>query len=96
MQYILCIFIGISAEDRILLVGASSVPWDADVKALMSTFQKVIMIPRPDYGTVALLWKTQLRQYTGISPLFEVSAIAKLSDGYTVGELENVYMCITG
>lgn len=50
----------IMGEDRILLIGTSSKPWDGDQKSLYQTYDKVIYIPRPDYGTVSLIWKDLL------------------------------------
>ncbi|XP_029162148.1 dynein regulatory complex protein 11 isoform X2 [Nylanderia fulva] len=47
----------ITGEDSVLLVGTSSKPWDGDQKLLFQTYDKVIYIPRPDYGTVSLIWK---------------------------------------
>lgn len=50
----------ITGEDRILLIGTSNKPWDGDQKLLYQTYDKVIYIPRPDYGTVSLIWKDLL------------------------------------
>lgn len=50
----------ITGEDRILLIGTSSKPWDGDQKLLYQTYDKIIYIPRPDYGTVSLIWKDLL------------------------------------
>lgn len=51
---------GITGEDRVLLIGTSSKPWDGDQKLLYQTYDKVVYIPRPDYGTVSLVWKDLL------------------------------------
>lgn len=50
----------ITGEDRVLLIGTSNKPWDGDQKLLYQTYDKVIYIPRPDYGTVSLIWKDLL------------------------------------
>lgn len=50
----------ITGEDRVLFIGTSSKPWDGDPKLLYQTYDKVIYIPRPDYGTVSLIWKDLL------------------------------------
>ncbi|XP_015588089.1 dynein regulatory complex protein 11 [Cephus cinctus] len=76
---------GITGEDRVILVGTSSSPWEADQKLLYQTYDKAIYIPRPDYGTMSLLWKDLLYKYAGISRQFDTSAMSKVCDGFTVG-----------
>ncbi|XP_050446709.1 dynein regulatory complex protein 11 [Cataglyphis hispanica] len=77
----------ITGEDRVLLIGTSSKPWDGDQKLLYQTYDKVIYIPRPDYGTVSLIWKDLLYKYSGINRQFDTSAMAKACDGFTVGTI---------
>ncbi|XP_044579210.1 dynein regulatory complex protein 11 [Cotesia glomerata] len=72
-------------EDRVILVGTSNAPWDGDQKLLYQTYDKVIYIPRPDYGSMSMLWKDLLYKYSGISRQFDTSAMSKICDGFTVG-----------
>ena len=41
----------IKGEDRLLLVGTSRCPFDGEMKPLTSTYQRIILIPRPDYAS---------------------------------------------
>lgn len=41
----------IKAEDRVLIMGTSKSPLLADIKSLGKMFNKIILIPRPDYGS---------------------------------------------
>ena len=41
----------IKAEDRILLIGASRAPFEADLKPFTGLYQKIVLIPRPDYAS---------------------------------------------
>ena len=50
----------ITSEDRVILIGTSNSPWDGDQKLLYQTYDKVIYIPRPDYGSMSLIWKDLL------------------------------------
>lgn len=50
----------ITNEDKVILIGTSSSPWDGDQKLLYQTYDKVIYISRPDYGTMSLVWKDLL------------------------------------
>ncbi|KAK6634164.1 hypothetical protein RUM44_004772 [Polyplax serrata] len=101
---------GFSPEDQIMLIGVSSTPWECDQKALQQTYNKFILIPKPDYARYSLqhwvapeiinqyincvhrcslsfLYMELLFQYSGVSRQFDVGAMAKLSDGYTVGTI---------
>lgn len=51
----------ICAEDRVIFIGTSSAPWEADQKLLQQTYNRFIYIPRPDYGTLSFVWKELLR-----------------------------------
>lgn len=50
----------ICIEDRVVFVGTSSAPWEADQKLLQQTYNRFINIPRPDYGTLSFAWKELL------------------------------------
>lgn len=52
----------ITNEDRIILIGTSRSPWEGDQKLLYQTYDKVIFIPRPDYGSMSLIWKSLLHK----------------------------------
>ncbi|XP_063234958.1 dynein regulatory complex protein 11 [Bacillus rossius redtenbacheri] len=77
----------IGPEDQMLLIGTSHCPWECEQKALAQTYNKLVLIPRPDYGSLACVWKEQLFQFAGVNRQFNISAMAKLSDGYTVGAI---------
>lgn len=51
---------GITNEDRVILIGTSRSPWDGDQKLLYQTYDKVLYIPRPDYGCMSSIWKDLL------------------------------------
>lgn len=78
----------ICAEDRVMFVGTSSAPWEADQKLLQQAFQRFVNIPRPDYGDLSFAWKELLAQHMNGTPAahqFDSGAMAKISDGYTIG-----------
>ncbi|KAJ8688227.1 hypothetical protein QAD02_024022 [Eretmocerus hayati] len=75
----------ITSEDQVILVGTSRSPWEGDQKLIYQTYDKVIFIPRPDYGSMSLIWKGLLNKYSGISRQFDTSGMSKLCDGYTIG-----------
>nr|XP_033333762.1 dynein regulatory complex protein 11 isoform X2 [Megalopta genalis] len=75
----------ITNEDRVILIGTTSSPWDGDQKLLYQTYDKVIYIPRPDYGSMSLVWKDLLHKYSGINRQFDTSVMTKICDGFTIG-----------
>ncbi|PIK45491.1 putative IQ and AAA domain-containing protein 1 [Apostichopus japonicus] len=71
-------------EDRILLVGTSRCPFESEMKGLAGVFQKMILIPRPDYASRNLLWRSLIPKSKGIlSEHLDISSLAKVTDGYT-------------
>lgn len=50
----------IAAEDKVIFIGTSSAPWEADQKLFQQTYNRFIYIPRPDYGTLSFVWKELL------------------------------------
>jgi len=80
----------LSPGDRVIVIGTESAPYDADMKALSGIYQKIIRIPRPDYGTRMMLWESILRREGGydiINDELDLSSLSKISDGYTAGAI---------
>ena len=38
-------------DDRILIVGTTQRPFDAELQPLCKVYQKIILVPRPDYAS---------------------------------------------
>lgn len=73
-----------------MVIGISSCPWESDQKLLQQVYQKYLLIPRPDYCTRYAMWKHILGQFKAIGWQFDISAMSKISDGFTLGkELKN-------
>uniref|UniRef100_A0A1X7UMX2 ATPase AAA-type core domain-containing protein n=1 Tax=Amphimedon queenslandica TaxID=400682 RepID=A0A1X7UMX2_AMPQE len=80
------IFKGIKPEDRVMIIGTSTRPFDADVKGLCVMYQRIIMIPRFDYASRQ--WKSLILKHGGhVTDGFDMSSLAKVSDGYTPGHM---------
>ncbi|XP_022118176.2 dynein regulatory complex protein 11 [Pieris rapae] len=78
---------GIYPEDRVLFVGTSRTPWDAEQKLLFQCYSKVVQIPRADYGSISLMWRSKLHRAGALSQRLDVSCLARVSDSYTIGTL---------
>jgi len=79
----------LSPGDRVIIIGVDDKPYDADMKALSSVYQKIIRISRPDYGTRIQLWRHFITEEGGvITDVLDLSSLAKISDGYTAGAIQ--------
>lgn len=74
-------------EERIMLIGATNCPWEADQKLLAQVYQKFLIIPKPDYSSRFALWTHLLGEYNAISWQFDYSGVTKISDGYSIGAI---------
>ncbi|XP_030310527.1 dynein regulatory complex protein 11 [Calypte anna] len=78
----------LKAQDRVLIVGTTKRPFDANPKPFFKTYSKIIVIPRPDYGSRYVLWKHLILQNGGvITKLLKISSLAYVSDGFTQGSI---------
>ncbi|XP_039609173.1 dynein regulatory complex protein 11 isoform X2 [Polypterus senegalus] len=78
----------IKSEDRVLIVGTSQQPYEADLKSLCKIYNKIILIPRPDYATRFVIWSQIIKNNHGIiTKNLDISSLAKISDGYTQGSM---------
>ncbi|OAF66774.1 IQ and AAA domain-containing protein 1 [Intoshia linei] len=81
----------IKSTDRILVIGTSNCPYDADIKKICAIYQKIILIPRPDYASRHLFWRTFLQNNGAIiTDNLDISSLSKISNGFTPGQIENV------
>ena len=78
-------------EDKVILIGSTSCPWECDQKLLQQVYQKYLVIPRPDYSSRYSLWSRLLGQYSAIHWNFDVNGISRISDGYSVGKSPDFY-----
>ncbi|XP_020494654.2 dynein regulatory complex protein 11 isoform X1 [Labrus bergylta] len=85
----------IKGEDRVLIIGTSKDPQAADIKSLCKMYSKIILIPRPDYGSRHILLKQLIKKQGGvITKALDLSSLAKISDGYTPGHMVKVIQSV--
>ena len=62
-------------------------------QGLTQTYQKFLVIPKPDYGQRCTLWREMITANGGLitkySDRFNLSGLSKVSDGYTAGSIRN-------
>ncbi|GAB1289471.1 IQ and AAA domain-containing protein 1-like [Apodemus speciosus] len=80
----------LSPGDRVMLIGTTECPQQAEMKALCRFYERILFIPRPDYASRYVLWKRMIeKQGMGLqlTPSLDISALARVSDGYTPGHI---------
>ncbi|XP_034279359.1 LOW QUALITY PROTEIN: IQ and AAA domain-containing protein 1-like [Pantherophis guttatus] len=79
----------LKAEDRVLLMGTTSRPYLADPKALGKAYERLLLVPQPDYAARYVTWQWLIQRNGGeVSSSLDLSALAKVSDGYSQSSLE--------
>ncbi|KAH8270293.1 hypothetical protein KR018_006801 [Drosophila ironensis] len=78
-------------NDKIVLVGTSNMPWAAG-GGIKKLFQKVLLIPKCDYGTSFLLWlELMTEKAPDDMPEYAYSALARVLQAYDSGDItENI------
>ncbi|XP_046500223.1 dynein regulatory complex protein 11 isoform X1 [Equus quagga] len=78
-------------DDRILIVGTTKRPFDAELQSFCRVYQKIILIPRPDYASRYVLWKEIIQRNGGVvTNALNISCLAKVTDGFTQGHIVQV------
>ncbi|XP_039716147.1 dynein regulatory complex protein 11 isoform X1 [Pteropus medius] len=78
-------------NDRILIVGTTRRPFDAELQSFCRVYQKIILVPRPDYASRYVLWKQIIQRHGGVvTNALNVSCLAKVTDGFTQGHIVQV------
>ncbi|XP_058433422.1 dynein regulatory complex protein 11 isoform X7 [Marmota monax] len=78
-------------DDRILIVGTTQRPFDAELQSFCRAYQKIILVPRPDYASRYVLWKQIIQRNGGVlTKALNISCLAKVTDGFTQGNIVKV------
>ncbi|XP_077169701.1 dynein regulatory complex protein 11 isoform X2 [Paroedura picta] len=85
----------VKTEDRILIVGTTKRPFDAEIRPFCKVFKKIVLVPRPDYASRFVLWKHIIQQNGGmLTKQLNISCLAQVSDGYTQGHIVNAVQAV--
>ncbi|CAO2625408.1 Dynein regulatory complex protein 11 [Lemmus lemmus] len=83
-------------DDRILIVGTTHRPFDAELQSFCRVYQKIILVPRPDYASrygkmLTVLWKQIILRNGGVlTNALNISCLSKVTDGFTQGQIVKV------
>lgn len=75
--------------DRVMLVGTTNEPWNADAAAMKKCWELVLLCPGADYGTTLLTWQTALQRLLDDGPLrlMDVSALSMVTKYYGIEQM---------
>lgn len=81
---------GIKNGDRMMLIGTSSRPSLTKQKKFNKFFDRIIVVPYPEYPSRYLAWRHFISYNLGVplSPYFDLSSLTKVTAGYTVGAIK--------
>ncbi|XP_022907446.2 IQ and AAA domain-containing protein 1-like isoform X1 [Onthophagus taurus] len=80
----------IMPKDRVLVLAITNQPWAAKPSGLKKAFERVILVPRTDYGSAYIFWKHYLMRHHGVHRTFDLSCLAKLSVNYPASVIKEV------
>ncbi|XP_029810627.1 IQ and AAA domain-containing protein 1-like [Suricata suricatta] len=81
--------------DRVMLIGTSNRPQLAELKGLCRTYERILLVPRPDYASRYVLWRRMIEAHgVHVTQGLDVSALAKVSDGYTPGHIHQAIQSV--
>ncbi|PSN54256.1 hypothetical protein C0J52_08623 [Blattella germanica] len=80
----------ITKDDQVLVLGVSNQPWAARPKPLVKTYNKFILVPRPDYRNTHFYWQTKLMKYHMVDRYFDTSSLAMLTHGYSIRSINEL------
>lgn len=74
-------------NDKVVLVGTSNTPWSAK-GGIRKAFQKILLIPRCDYGTSFLIWLELMTENCPDNMAeYAYSALARVLQAYNSGDI---------
>lgn len=81
----------LAVRDGIVLIATSSKPWEADAKAMVPLFQKVIAVPYLSYGERINFWKSIVERHAGKQfdeRKVSFAFLAHITEGLSYGDMD--------
>ncbi|KAI8895101.1 hypothetical protein BC833DRAFT_602431 [Globomyces pollinis-pini] len=78
-------------SEKVILIATTNKPWDGDAKTMLPVFDKIMYVPKPDYGSRLLVW-TQFIKEKAPEQLRNIntSLLTRMSDNFSVGSIKLV------
>lgn len=81
----------IKKDEKIMLIGTTNEPWNSALGKMKKCYEKILLIPKTDYGNVFITWRNELLKKLGVPRDINVSPLAMVTQGISTGQIiENV------
>lgn len=80
----------IAKTDKIMVLATTNEPWRAAMRGLKKCFERIVLLPKPDYGCTFLAWQTGFAKQTCITKFMDVSSLAYVTQGLTIGQILHI------
>ena len=78
----------LSPSDHVVVIGCSHKPWESDPKAIQTSYERIIAVPKPDYGSRHTLWSHEIQSRGAkMSSELSIATLSRLSEGCTAGDV---------
>lgn len=79
----------IKPDEKIMLLGTTSEPWNAAIGKMKKIYEKIILCPGSDYGSTFLTWRTGTLNMIGVDRLTDFSSLSKVTQYYGTEQILN-------
>ncbi|CAD7081244.1 unnamed protein product [Hermetia illucens] len=79
----------IKKEDKVLVLGISNEPFKAKLGKMKKCFERIIIVPRADYGTTFQIHRVLAMKKYGLPRDFDFSAVSMVTKGYASSVVYN-------
>jgi len=86
----------LTPADRVMVIGCSTKPWDCEKnkdfkKMFTKDGGKMLFIPKPDYSSLQMIWKTLItKRGVKLPQTFDIQTLAHLACGMTAGKINSI------
>merc|ERR1712159_698108 len=86
----------LTASDRVMVIGCSECPWACEKskdfkKMFTKDGGKMLFIPKPDYSSLQMIWKTLItKRRVKLPQTFDIQTLAHLACGMTAGKINSI------
>lgn len=77
----------IKQEDKIMLIGTTNEPWNSALGKMKKCYEKILLLPRADYGNAFITWRQELLKLLGVPRDICLSPLAMVSQGFSTGDI---------
>lgn len=77
----------IKPNDKVMLLGTTSEPWNANPGSMKKTFDRILLVPGSDHGSTFLTWRTAVLKKNGVDRMMDFSALTNVTRYYGTAQM---------